>query len=313
MYLRERGLDEALPWDFIHCGVHRDYLQAELQRALQEVITPDCRLNGCLMCGACGENGMTKVTFDHLHEAQSPSAVVAEGGNLFVGQVRRYRCRYERVGQGALLGHLELVQTFIRAFRRARISMQYTRGFHPHPKISFGPALPIGVASTMEFFDVYLAVPMEARRIQQRLNAVLPQGLRVLEVIEIPLNIDPLSVMIKKNRFRINNASLQSVYGLSREEIAQKVRAFVMKGQFWVTRRGKKGPRQMDIRPAVEDIVVDENGDLEMLLRCGEGGLGPVEAASFILEVSAQDVRRLPIVKTGFAFRGAEEERCPVS
>ncbi len=313
IYLRERGLDEALPWGFINCGVKADYLKSELQRAHQEVVTPDCRWDGCRKCGACDGQDITNVTFDHLNEARPRSIMPGMGRDLLVAKQCRYRCRYERVEQGALLGHLELMQTFIRAFRRAHIRMEYSRGFHPHPKISFGPALPIGVSSRMELFDVYLVSPMDPRKLQQRLNVALPQGLRILDIIEIPLNIDPLSVMIEKNRFRVNGVSLQTTCGLGPEEIKQKIKTFLEKESFLVIRRGKKGPRSMDIQPAVEEIRVDEIGDLEMLLRCGEGGLGPVEAASFVLEVKEKDVRRLPIVKIGFAFRGGKEERCPAS
>jgi len=313
IYLRARGLDEVLPWDFIHCGVQVDYLQAELQKAHREVVTPDCRWDRCGKCGACDGQVNGNVTFEHLSQARPRPTATVRRGDLLVSTPRRYRCRYERVGQGALLGHLELIQAFIRAFRRAHIRMEYSRGFHPHPKISFGPALPIGVSSRMELFDVYLVSLLDTQSLQQRLNAVLPRGLRIREFIEIPLNVDPLSVMIAKNRFRVDGASLRTIYGLRPEEIERKIETFLEKERFLVTRWGKKGPRTMDIRPAIEEIRVDEVGDVEMLLRCGEGGLGPVEAASFVLEFAEQDVRRLPIVKIGFAFRGAEEERCPTN
>jgi hypothetical protein len=137
--------------------------------------------------------------------------------------------------------------------------------------------------------------------------------LRILEVIEIPLNAKPLSVVIEKSRFRISSLSLQSICGLGPEKTAQKVEDFLRKDSFLVTRRGKKGPRTMDIRPAIEGVFVTENGDLEMLLHCGDGGLGPVEAACFILGISEKDARSLPMVKTGFAFRGGDEQRCPAS
>ncbi len=42
-YLRERPLDELLPWDHVDCGVSRDFLLAERARADQGLETPDCR------------------------------------------------------------------------------------------------------------------------------------------------------------------------------------------------------------------------------------------------------------------------------
>jgi len=49
----EYALDEPLPWDHIDCGVSKEYLRAEYERALSAVTTPDCSFVGCTDCGAC--------------------------------------------------------------------------------------------------------------------------------------------------------------------------------------------------------------------------------------------------------------------
>jgi radical SAM family uncharacterized protein len=53
---RERDLDEILPWDFIDCGVSKEYLMREWERALKEETTPNCRqqCNGCGLQKTCG-------------------------------------------------------------------------------------------------------------------------------------------------------------------------------------------------------------------------------------------------------------------
>ena len=56
---RERALDEIFPWDFIDCGVSKNFLKQEWQRALLEQTTPNCQIqcNGCgatkFQCGIC--------------------------------------------------------------------------------------------------------------------------------------------------------------------------------------------------------------------------------------------------------------------
>ena len=50
---RERGADEVLPWDHIDCGVQKEFLREELERARREELTPDCRDGPCRACGAC--------------------------------------------------------------------------------------------------------------------------------------------------------------------------------------------------------------------------------------------------------------------
>lgn len=51
--LRERNLDEKLPWDFIDHGIKKSYLRQEYQRAKQELTTPGCQVETCRMCGVC--------------------------------------------------------------------------------------------------------------------------------------------------------------------------------------------------------------------------------------------------------------------
>jgi radical SAM family uncharacterized protein len=58
---RERSLDEIFPWDFIDCGVSKEFLKREWQNAMNESVTPNCRqqCNACgaarFKCGVCTE------------------------------------------------------------------------------------------------------------------------------------------------------------------------------------------------------------------------------------------------------------------
>lgn len=47
---RERSLDEIFPWDFIDCGVSKEFLKREWLRALDEQVTKNCKQQ----CNACG-------------------------------------------------------------------------------------------------------------------------------------------------------------------------------------------------------------------------------------------------------------------
>lgn len=48
---RARGLDEIFPWDFIFCGVNKEYLKSEWLRSKEAVVTPNCAVK-CNGCGA---------------------------------------------------------------------------------------------------------------------------------------------------------------------------------------------------------------------------------------------------------------------
>ena len=49
--LRERDLEEILPWDFINIGVSKKFLQREWENAMAGKVTPNCRMS-CSGCGA---------------------------------------------------------------------------------------------------------------------------------------------------------------------------------------------------------------------------------------------------------------------
>jgi radical SAM-linked protein len=72
------------------------------------------------------------------------------------GKVLRVRIGYTKLGRAAYRSHLDLVRLLPRIFRRLDLPMYYSQGFHPKPEMTFGPALPLGVASQAEYVDVKL-------------------------------------------------------------------------------------------------------------------------------------------------------------
>jgi radical SAM family uncharacterized protein len=74
---RHRHEDEALPWDHLSAGLHRDFLWQDWLDALAEFGLPDCRWTPCYDCGACTGFGIEHVV---------ASAVPPAGGSQGTGQ-----------------------------------------------------------------------------------------------------------------------------------------------------------------------------------------------------------------------------------
>jgi radical SAM family uncharacterized protein len=53
--IRERDLNENLPWDFIDQGIKKSFLQQEFQRAIRALPSPACRVETCNICGICNQ------------------------------------------------------------------------------------------------------------------------------------------------------------------------------------------------------------------------------------------------------------------
>ncbi|MBX3157453.1 MAG: TIGR03960 family B12-binding radical SAM protein [Deltaproteobacteria bacterium] len=119
-----------------------------------------------------------------------------------------YRIRFAKVGRAAFLGHLDLLRLLARSLRRADLPLAMTRGFSPKPRISFGPALGLGVPSLGELIDVDLehAVPgrpswdfgdgerveLAAEDVLARLAAVCPPGIELAACTIVRLGGHPL-------------------------------------------------------------------------------------------------------------------------
>ena len=94
-----------------------------------------------------------------------------------------YRLRYTKLGRTAFLGHLDVGRLLARSMRRAHLPLCLSRGFSPKPRMTFGPALSLGVPSFAEVVDVDIeheqGRPMTADELVARLNAVCPEGLAI--------------------------------------------------------------------------------------------------------------------------------------
>ncbi|HYI62042.1 MAG TPA: radical SAM protein [Acidimicrobiales bacterium] len=73
---RHRTEDEALPWDHLSAGLHKDFLWQDWRDALAEVGLEDCRWTPCYDCGACTGYGIEHVV---------ASAVPPAGGSQGTG------------------------------------------------------------------------------------------------------------------------------------------------------------------------------------------------------------------------------------
>jgi len=77
------------------------------------------------------------------------------------------------------ISHLDLLRLFQRAMRRAHIPISLTKGFNPHPRISFKRALKLGVESDAEDVLLYVEGDISPADLMERLNAELPEGIRI--------------------------------------------------------------------------------------------------------------------------------------
>ena len=244
-YLRRRDLKEVLPWDHLDCGVTKKYLLDERELALAEAPTKDCRDGSCSSCGVCDFTVVKNRISPQADLPQRPDIAVAEPA------AARMRLRFSKTGVMRYLSHLELITVFTRAVSRGEVPILFSLGFHPHPRFSFGTATSVGVESQAEYMDMVVAAGITALEVQERLNAVLPEGLQILDAAEIDAKSPSLSTLIDATRYRITIASADKV------ELTNLCVQFLAHDSF-VIQRTKKGQTQtVDLRGETVSLSAD--------------------------------------------------------
>jgi radical SAM family uncharacterized protein/radical SAM-linked protein len=172
-----------------------------------------------------------------------------------------YRIRYAKVGRAAFLGHLDLVRLLARSFRRAELSLAMSRGFSPKPRLTFGPALGLGVPSLSELLDVDLehvglggeARQLDAAEVQRRLASVCPPGIELYEVEEVPPGDRGLGKLVTAVDVLVRAAPDGMRWDAAR--VQRVVEAFWRRDSAIVVRPGKADgkaaaatPRPVDVR-----------------------------------------------------------------
>lgn len=219
-------------------------------------------------------------------------------------------CRFQK-GEGARwISHLDVKRTLERAMRRAELPLALTEGHNPHPKLSLGPPLSVGITGDAEMFAVYVEVAMSPDALKERLNAQLPPGLQVQEAWTVP-------AYRKKETFgEIDVAEyLVTVRGAADAEALRAQAAGLMASAELIVQRGGERPeRSVDLRPLILSVSVAEAREEEVVLKLrlktgSHGGARPQEVME-LLGISGEE-RPIRYHRTALYASGQESPARP--
>jgi len=108
----------------------------------------------------------------------------------------RLRITFAKTEAMRYTGHLDLQRTWERTLRRAQLTLAYSQGFNPRPKINLAAALPLGFTSRCEVADIWLERDHATTDIEFRLKAAVPPGIEILQVEEIDLTAPKLPKLV---------------------------------------------------------------------------------------------------------------------
>jgi radical SAM-linked protein len=190
--------------------------------------------------------------------------------------VQRLRLRYAKRGRLRFSSHRDFQRALERALRRAGVPMAFSAGFSPHPRISYANAAPTGTASEAEYVEIAVAQRCDPDKVRSALDASLPPGLDVVEVVEART-----SGFADRRQASVWRIALPGVEPVT---AARAVEEFLAADAVEVERLTKNGLRRFDARSAVVAAQVDPP-------RADEAAEGPCAILTVVVRHGTPSVR----------------------
>ena len=188
------------------------------------------------------------------------------------------RLLFEKTGNAVWISHLDLMRLFQRAFKRAQLPLSHTQGFNPRPSISILLPLSVGVQSHCEMLDFDLdGMEVSCNEICKRLNAVLVDGIRVLQVYE-------QGKKGKELKHLDCTVTLEYDAGVP-AGAADAVARLFQRENILLEKRSKNGVTEQDIIPMIRTLAVQEEADslvIRARICCQDPALNPMQLSTAV-------------------------------
>ena len=183
--------------------------------------------------------------------------------------------KFKLKGTLRLLSHAEMLRVFQRACVRAGISMYYSQGFNPRPKISLPLPRPVGVESDEELLCLRVAANQNQlqatnheSRIKAELSAQLPEGCELISVntAQTDISFQPRSVTYV---FNVLPEHLKE--GL-REKIDRLLESESLNVQRQIEKKNSRF-KNVDVRKFLKSIKLDNR---DIIVECNISSAGSI-------------------------------------
>lgn len=170
----------------------------------------------------------------------------------------RYVIKFSKNGYIKYTSHLDLMRSFKRTFKMAKLGLRYSQGFNPHPKMSFAQPLSLGYSSRYELIEFETNEHLKPVEILDRIDGKLPEGIEVLGCYEFNDNIKSLA--------SISDSAQYKIY-IPNNTLNDKIDRFLSKSEIKVLKTSKKNreEKEINIKPMIREYSVSVLGDFTII------------------------------------------------
>ena len=178
----------------------------------------------------------------------------------------KVRIKFSKEGPMKFIGHLDVMRYFQKAIRRAGIDIAYSAGFSPHQIMSFAAPLSVGFESQGEYFDIEMNSFTHEKDVKNRLNAVMAEGIEVLEVYVLPDQEGNAMASVAAASYLV---SFRESVILPADWKKQLI-SFYEQEHIPVVKKTKKGEKEMDLKEGIFHLEIQDDS-VYLLVDAGSG------------------------------------------
>lgn len=206
---------------------------------------------------------------------------------------QRIRIAYEKGRELQYTGNLDMHKVWERTFRRAHLTLAYSQGFHPQPKIQQAAPLPLGFTSRSEMLDVWLDEDSPIDAITRKLVETAQPGITIWQITLIPQYDEALPNLITAAVYLITPDEV-----LDKNDLQAKIDRVLSSDTINRVRRGKP----YNLRPLIHSLSIVESAPLSisMTLSSLPSATGRPEE---VLEELGIDPYKVDIERSNLVFK----------
>lgn len=179
----------------------------------------------------------------------------------------KLRIRFRKYGAVRFIGHLDVMRFFQKTIRRAQIDVAYTAGFSPHQIMTFAAPLGVGLTSNGEYMDIEVNSIRSCQDVLERLNEASVPGIEIVSVKMLPEGTGNAMASVAAAAYTVRFREGRE----PRTEIAAVLPDFLARDQIVVTKKTKKGMRELDLKQGIFSLQYAD-GVFSMLVDASSRG-----------------------------------------
>lgn len=218
------------------------------------------------------------------------------------------RVRFGKEGMMRYIGHLDVLRTFQKIFRRAGVPMVYSKGYSPHPVMSFALPLGLGLSSEGEYLDAAVEDGADPVAMLTALQEATAEELPVYALRVLPEKAENAMASVGGAVWKVTLPS-----NMPAERAKTALKAILARETIILPKKTKTREIELDIRPMIFSAAVEDGAAVMTLAAGSKANLSPEMVLDLIAKEAGEEpeslswqIRRMDLLDRELRSLGGE-------